>query len=260
MDSLNNGKIFPKTLFPKNIFGKSVKPTKVEVSFVVADSVTGNAVTLSNILIDGRNAKFVQDNTNITIKVPIDKEFTIDIQADNYNTFSGTYTAETLMGAVINMVEIQEVGNMQISISWNHSESETNRDLDSYLYPFTDETMTVEAMNHVYHGYKDSENEHTHIQLVKDDTGSDTGETVNFIPFYKDYTYRFFIEDYTHRSQTAPSGYADWHAKITVTYQNKTVFESEAPADARGVYWDVFSLTNGVFTTINNFTDTKPIS
>lgn len=243
-----------------NLFNAEIMPLHTTVTFNLADSISGKAVTPTSLKLNDLDQPYTQSGKVITTTVPTSNSFTLKITANKYNDYSSTYNYNTLNGASINMVAKQETGNMQVSVTWNHSATETQRDLDSFLYIYTNSSMTTEALDHVYHGHKDSSDSHTHIQLVKDDTGgtSDTGETVNFIPFYKDYTYRFYIKDYTHRSQTGPSGFADWHAKVTVTYNNEVVFTAEAPETARGVFWNVFKLIDGNFTKVDKFQDNEP--
>jgi len=223
------------------------------LSFNVVDSRTGNAVTINDLKKNGVTIPFTQSGKVVTITVPVSGMFTITVTAENYIDFSGNYSYSTLNNSSINMTEEQGSKDMEINVTWIHSTTETNRDIDTFTYVYSGSTQVAK----VYHGGTTFSNENTSITLDKDDTGSKDGENVTIQPIYDGYRYHVYIKDYNGESGSA--NFANWACTVRVTYGGQVVLNMTAPGTARGKYWDIMTVNNGVVTTVNTFTDTEPI-
>lgn len=225
------------------------------LSFNVVNSRTGNAVTINDLKKNGVTIPFTQSGKVVTITVPVSGMFTITVTAENYIDFSGNYSFSTLNNSSINMTEEQGTKDMEINVTWIHSTTQTNRDIDTFTYAYSGSTEVTK----VYHGQKTFSDENTSITLDKDDQGSSDGENVTIQPIYDGYRYHVYLKDYTTGTTPQSANFANWACTVRVTYGGQVVLNTTAPSTARGRYWDIMTVNNGVVSTVNSFTDTEPI-
>ena len=72
-------------------------------------------------------------------------------------------------------------------------------------------------------------------------------------------TYKYYVHDYTNRSDTSSTALGSSGARVEIYKQGQSGVEHiyYVPSGT-GIYWEVFEVTNGVFTEINRLTSTEP--
>ena len=233
----------------KNYFFKLGTDQKYEasVSFKIVNSKTGDTILNPTIYLNDEIVTYTFASNTYTIIVPIKGIFTIKITKEDYTDLENTYSFNTLKNASLSMVPIQTTGEMNIAVSWDHSQK---RDIDSHM------CININgSKKYIYYSSSTYEDINTKVSLDRDDTGQDTGENTTITPVYPGYSYHFWLEDYGKEADA--TGFADRAVTVTITYNNVTTSYT-TPAGSKGKYWDIFTITNGNVNLINTYTNTDP--
>lgn len=218
------------TTFDSNSTTEHVPPTTVSVNNVNVDDFTYN-------------------NGVVTLKVPTQVPFWIQIDADKYNSFISEFNYNQLNRMPINMVKIQNDFELSSILTWNHA---VVKDLDSHMFILDNNNQEI---GHVYYQNKTFSNDDTTVSTTKDDTGSDSGETTTIIPIHDSYTYKFYVHQYSQRD-TNNTLMISSDAMCQLTMNNEQ-YTMNVPTDTPGIWWHVYDIVNGELNIINTVSDSK---
>ena len=192
---------------------------------------------------------FTYNNGVVTLKVPTQIPFWIQIDANKYNSFVSEFNYNQLNRMPVNMVKIQENFEISSILTWNHA---TVKDLDSHMFVLDESGKEI---GHVYYRQQTFSDNNTVVSTTKDDTGNGSGETTTIIPIHNKYTYKFFVHQYSQQS-TNNTLMISSNAACNVTLNNEQ-YTMNIPTDIAGIWWHVYDIVNGDLNIINTVSDSK---
>lgn len=197
----------------------------------------GNNCVVTTILTDNSGMAKLNDTT-LT-----DGSYTFIITRNGY-----IQTKDTLdisdggikSGNLISIPQESSENCIRIILDW----SDTPHDLDAHLKM---------GENHIYYSNKSSDN--GNMQLDRDDTDSYGPETVTIKNVSTTSTYKYFVHNF---SKNSDRGLSASQARVRV-YINNEYKKTYTVPDGIGMYWNVFTITDGsVITDVNVITSVEP--
>lgn len=227
------------------------------VSFKVIDAVVTPTLYLQPdvIYINGVSVNFTYSSNTVFLTDPISGTITLVIEKSGYDSDTSVRTYKTLNGNTISLTPIQQEGDGVCKVEWTQGDNKI--DFDSHLLIYNGNTL----LDEVYYSDKTYTDSNTDISLDHDDTGSGSqdfggNETITIQPLYTGYKYIFVMLDYTNRSSSAATQLSSRNTVCKITIGPDT-YTFNAPTGQSGQFWEVFSIENGVVTTINSITGTN---
>ncbi len=204
----------------------------------ILDAETGNKLDAATLKIrTGLNKKIGEVLKTITstssgYSVGLTKGYyTIEVSKIGYiSAFYNIYASSDSITKDLIISKIMQDNEMRIVLSWGENPS----DLDSHISQ--NEGNTV--LQHIYYNHQTG----TGVKLDTDDTTSYGPETVT-LNNSSNYTYKYYVHDYTNKGSSSSSAMSSSGAKVTVyTSNNVKVYY---PPLVAGTVWKVFEINNG---------------
>jgi len=212
---------------------------------VLKDAVNGNIITNGYIKIrEGQNNKTgevietIENNTSAN-SIHFDAApgiYTVEVGANSYKTAFNTVTIVGDMNQTyeFSITPVLAENEVRIVLTWG----ETPSDLDSHLVRLNSEGNID---YHVYYGNMHPSNADANLDV--DDTTSYGPETITINNLDKNKTYKYYVHDFSNRSNHNDTALKDSGAKVTVYYgdQSQTFYVPNEVGNA----WKVFEIING---------------
>lgn len=250
-----------------------VETYNVLLNMVPAANTSNPTGTASGRVVDAFDAYSIPNATISVYRGVNNKDGVLvtSVQADEYGYYElelapGNYTlrtsAEGYTSATANMIivagshkanqdctltPILNPGEIRVVLTWG----EYPRDLDSHIVgPYPDGYRF-----HVFYSSKNAfYNSERYVNLDVDDTTSYGPETTSVYMGVPGGTYTFYVHDFSNRNLTSSNGIATSGAVVTVYVGGvEEPYVFNAPAKD-GTLWEVFTITDGVLTPVNEMT------
>ena len=227
------------------------------VSFKVIDAVVTPTLYLQPdvIYVNGVSVNFTYSSNTVSLTDPISGTITLVIEKSGYDSDTSIRTYKTLNGNTISLTPIQQEGDGVCKVEWTQGNNKI--DFDSHLLIYNGNSL----LDEIYYNDETYSDENIDVSLDHDDrgtTGYDFGgnETITIRPVYSGYKYIFILLDYKNKGTSSATELSSRNSICKITIGSDT-YTFNAPTGQSGQFWEVFSIENGVVTTINSITGTN---
>ena len=170
---------------------------------------------------DGIYAVYVECDNYISVDFPIE----IVVQTIFYNRFS--------------LSKKMPLGHIRIVLEWDKRPS----DLDAHF--------EKEGNYHISYRNTVVSDDNT-ARLDRDDRDGYGPETITLKNIDERNTYRFYVHNYSNKDRSKSKKLSRSKATIKVYGDDKLLEFFQIPVNTEGIYWQVFSISNGHINRINN--------
>lgn len=200
------------------------------------DPVGGAEVSITDI------GDFTSDALGI-IRFPVPEKdgiYTVHVKCENFITvdFPIEIVAQTLFYNRFSLSKKMPIGHLRIVLEWD----KRPLDLDAHLVKEGDYHIS-------YHNMKVSDD--GIAKLDRDDRDSYGPETITVKNIDERDTYLFYVHNYSNLRQASSDKLSESKANIKVFGDNKLLKTFQIPLNTKGIYWQVFSITNGQINSIS---------
>lgn len=180
------------------------------------------------------------------VRFPVPKNdgiYAVHVVKEGYITvdFPLEIVAQTIFYNRFSLSKKMPIGQLRVVLEWDKKPD----DLDAHLEKNGDYHISYRNMMVSADGI---------ARLDRDDRDGFGPETITVKNIDDRDTYRFYVHDYTNNDKTGSDRLSDSKASVKVYGDDKLLQTFRIPIDTDGIYWQVFTITNGQINPINTVT------
>jgi hypothetical protein len=207
-----------------------------------SDAETGDPVAKASVTIN-EVGDFTSDGLGL-VRFPIpekDGTYVVHVERDGYITvdFPIEIVAQTLFYNRFSLSKKMPIGQLRVVLEWDKKPA----DLDAHFIKESDYHISYRNMTTSADGI---------ARLDRDDRDGYGPETITAKNIDERSTYRFYVYDYTNKDKSSADKLSLSKANIKVYGDNKLIESFQIPTDTEGIYWQVFTITDGQINRIDN--------
>ncbi len=210
------------------------------------DAETGNPISNAMVTITGLG-NFTSDGLG-RVRFPIpekDGTYVAHVECGEYIPvdFPLEIVAETIIFNRFSLSKNMPIGQLRVVLEWDKKPA----DLDAHF--------VNEGEYHI--SYRKSKVSDDGIaRLDRDDRGGFGPETITVKNIDKGDTYSYYVHNYTHKDKSESKRLSKSKANVKVYGNNSLLKIFQIPVDTEGVYWQVFTITDGQINDVNVVSNT----
>jgi hypothetical protein len=180
------------------------------------------------------------------VRFPVPKNdgtYAVHVEKEGYISvdFPLEIVAQTIFYNRFSLSKKMPIGQLRVVLEWDKKPD----DLDAHLEKNDDYHISYRNMMVSADGI---------ARLDRDDRDGFGPETITVKNINVRDSYRFYVHDYTNKDKSDSERLSNSKASVKVYGDNKLLHNFQIPMAANGVYWQVFTITNGQINPINNVT------
>ena len=210
------------------------------------DAQTAKPVANADVLIDNIGAYTTNGLGVIRFPIPEkDGIYAVHVSCEDYIPvdFPIEVVLESLFYNRFSLSKKMPIGHLRIVLEWDKKPN----DLDVHFEKNGDYHISYRNMMVSDDGI---------ARLDRDDLDGFGAETITIKRIDDRDSYRLYVHDYSHKDKTKSAKLSLSKASIKVYGDNELLENFQIPVDTKGVYWQVFTITDGQINAINSVSNT----